>query len=293
MKYLFLFLFFTCFYERAQSQDSLAQYMAALDSLEASFQFQTGSIPIKGGTATITIPTGFKFLDASQAQRVLVELWGNPKSDDQTLGMILPESKRLMGDTGYVFNIQYDEMGFVKDDDAHKINYDDLLGDMQKDIETANEERAKIGYEPVALIGWASKPFYDQDKKILHWAKEIKFGESEFNTLNYNVRVLGRKGVLILNAISDMTSLPDVQKDIPAVLDMVQFNEGFRYADFNSKTDDIAAWTIGGLVAGKILAKAGFFALILKFWKVIALAVAAFGASIWKRMKAKNETPAA
>ena len=35
--------------------------------------------------------------------------------------------------------------------------------------------------------------------------------------------------------------------------------------------DDVAAYGIGGLIAGKILAKAGFFAVILKFWKIIAV----------------------
>ena len=31
------------------------------------------------------------------------------------------------------------------------------------------------------------------EKKVLHWAKEIKFGETDGTTLNYNVRILGQK----------------------------------------------------------------------------------------------------
>ncbi|RYD70214.1 MAG: DUF2167 domain-containing protein, partial [Sphingobacteriales bacterium] len=109
------------------------------------------------------------------------------------------------------------------------------------------------------------------------WAKEIKFGSAEINTLNYNVRILGRKGVLILNAIASVNSLAVVKADIPKVLNSVHFSDGNKYNDFNPEIDEVAAWTIGGLVAGKILAKVGFFALILKFWKFIAIgAVAAF-----------------
>jgi hypothetical protein len=66
------------------------------------------------------------------------------------------------------------------------------------------------------------------------------------------------------------------------VLNIVQFNEGFRYADFDSKVDDVAAWTIGGLVAGKVLAKAGLFALLAKFGGKILLVLGAAGAGLWR-----------
>jgi uncharacterized membrane-anchored protein len=46
--------------------------------------------------------------------------------------------------------------------------------------------------------------------------------------------------------------------------------------------DEVAAWTVGGLVAGKVMAKAGFFVVLLKFWKVIALAVAGAGSFVWR-----------
>lgn len=64
-----------------------------------------------------------------------------------------------------------------------------------------------------------------------------------------------------------------MNRDINQVLDIVKFSDGFQYKDYDSKVDKVAAWTIGGLVAGKVLAKVGFLALILKFWKIIALAV--------------------
>jgi len=100
----------------------------------------------------------------------------------------------------------------------------------------------------------------------------------EMNTLNYNIRVLGRKGYLNLNAISDMDKLPMVQTNIDRVISSAEFNPGNRYSDFNPDFDEVAAYGIGGLIAGKVLAKVGFFAAILKFWKVIAVGiVAAFG----------------
>jgi uncharacterized membrane-anchored protein len=247
-----------------------------IDSIEKTFRYEHGTISLKNGIGKITVPVGFKYLNTEQAERVLVNLWGNPKSENITLGLILPENFGVMSANGYVFNIQYDEIGYVKDDDADDIDYDDLLTQMKEETVEENKARVKEGYESIKIVGWAAKPFYDEDRKILHWAKEIKFGNSEINTLNYNVRVLGRKGVLVLNAIATKAELPLVQKDISKVLDIVQFNEGYKYKDFDSSVDEVAAWTIGGLVAGKVLAKVGLFAIFAKFGKLIILGFLGF-----------------
>lgn len=260
------------FFMYSQDENELKK----IDSIEKSFKYEHGTINLKNGVGKINIPKGFKYLEPVQAERVLVELWGNPKGENLTLGLLLPENQGVMNQGGYVFNIQYDEIGHVEDDDADDVDYDDLLAEMQKETVEENKERQKAGYEPVSIVGWAAKPFYDKERKILHWAKEIKFGTSAINTLNYNVRILGRKGVLVLNAIATENELPLVQKDINKVLDIVQFNDGYKYADFDSSVDDVAAWTIGGLVAGKVLAKVGFFAIIAKFGKLIVLGLLGF-----------------
>lgn len=254
-------------------------YDAKMDSIEKTFTFEHGTIKLQNGVGSIVIPEGFKYLNAAQSERVIVDLWGNPKSENLTLGMILPEKQGVLDEDGYVFNVQYDEIGFVKDDDADDIDYADLLKQMRDDVVEENKGRVKEGYEPITVVGWAATPFYDKDKKILHWAKEIKFGNQEVNTLNYNVRVLGRKGVLVLNAIASKPNLPLVKRDIQKVLDIVKFNDGYQYKDFDPGVDEVAAWTIGGLVAGKVLAKVGLFAVIAKFGKLIVLGLlGAFGA---------------
>jgi len=262
---------------------------AAIDSLENTFKYQHGKVKLKNGIGEITVPKGFKYLDPEQSKHVIVDIWGNPDSENISLGMILPEKQGVLDDRGYVFNIQYDEIGYVKDDDADDINYDDLLAEMQKDTEEENKERGKQGYDPIQLLGWASNPFYDKEHKILHWAQELKFGTNKVNTLNYNVRILGRKGVLVLNAISSMQELPLVKKDIHNVLNIVTFNDGYKYSDFDPSVDQVAAWTIGGLVAGKVLAKVGFFAVIAKFGKVIAIAVGGFFTAMWRRLRGRKK----
>ena len=164
---------------------------------------------------------------------------------------------------------------------------------MQEDTENSNEYRVSEGYETIELIGWAASPFYDSEHKKLHWAKELKFGDSDVHTLNYNIRILGRRGYLELNAIGGMSELPLVEESIPYILQSVSFNEGNRYADFNPSMDKVAAYGIGGLIAGKMLLKAGLLAklgiMLAKFWKIIALGLVALGAGLKKYFSGKKE----
>lgn len=271
----------------AQQDDSAADQKVIqhfLDSIAASYKFQTGVVDLKDGLATLNIPKGWHYLDGKQSDQVLTDLWGNLPGQ-ASLGMLFPEDFGPMDiDTAtYAFNITWDEMGFVKDDDADDINYDDLLKNIQKDAVETNKERQKGGYEPINIVGWASTPFYDKDKKVLHWAKEIRFGEDPGSTLNYDVRVLGRNGVLSMNAIGNMVQLPQVKAAIPAIISSVAYNEGKRYSDFSASSGDkIAALTIGGLVAGKVLAKVGIFAILAKFGKLIIVALLAGGSAVWR-----------
>jgi len=190
------------------------------------------------------------------------------------LGLLFPKNINPIDDNfTYAVEVTYSSDGYIDDEDAKDLDYDNLLEEMQDDTSAANPERKELGYPEMELIGWASKPFYDADEKKLHWAKELSFEGEEINTLNYNIRVLGRKGYLNLNAIGTIDILPEFKKDVDEILNSVHFTDGNMYSDFNPEIDEVAAYGIGGLIAGKLLAKAGFFALILKFWKIIAIAV--------------------
>lgn len=280
--------------DSALTEEIVAASMAYVDSVESTFTWKTGDVKLDNGVATLHIPAGFKFLDAEQSARVLVDHWGNPDAGG-TLGMIFPESDGVLSEGGFAFVVSYEEMGFVEDGDADDIDYEEMMANFKKEDVTDNQQRAAINFPPVYTIGWAAPPFYDKEKKVLHWAKELQFGDSaETNTLNYNVRVLGRKGVLQLNAVSTMDELDNVKANIPGVLAMAQFNDGFRYDQFDDNTDQVAALTVGGLVAGKVLAKVGLFAFLGKFIKVIVIAVVAGGAAIWRFLsgrKKKESTP--
>ena len=283
-------LLLSCAMLPALATDGVDSTQLFLDSLEATFHYQQGEIIFDNKVGTLKVPEGFRYLDADQTRYVIHDLWGNPGGDG-TMGMILPANIPITSAESWAFIITYDEMGFVKDDDADDIDYDDMLSDMQADTEEENTEREEAGYEPIAVIGWASKPFYDKDRKVLHWAKELSFGDSKVHTLNYNVRVLGRNGVLVLNAVASMDALATVKENIDPVLGAFQYGEGQQYNDFNPELDKVAAWTVGGLVAGKVLAKAGVLALLLKNIKLIGLAIVGLFTAAVRWFRRKTEPP--
>jgi uncharacterized membrane-anchored protein len=265
-------------FAHGQDQDAIAKAKKLADSL----RYQKGEVTLRGGLAKIHVPSGFRYLDPADAGTVLSKIWGNPPNPN-TLGMLVPADLSVASPDGWAVIITYDEDGYVKDDEAAKIDYNQLLKQMQDGTKEANEERKKQGYPPIDLIGWATPPRYDKATHKMYWAKELKFGDSTDSTLNYNIRILGRRGVLVLNAVASMGQLREIETVAPQIIAMVDFQEGHRYADFNISTDKVATYGLAGLVAGGILAKAGFFKLLIpvllaakKFVIIGIVAISAF-----------------
>ncbi len=265
------------------------------EQMEARLHYQTGQVKLRGGLATLELPAEFRYLDPRETDLV-IRAWGNPPNNE-TLGMIVPAGAGVFQPETWAVVITYDEDGFVKDDDAATVNYDDLLGKMQRALRGENDERRRQGYPEIELVGWAEPPRYDSAAHKLYWAKDLRFGTEAVHTLNYNIRVLGRRGVLVLNAVASMNHLAAVRRDMTKVIAFVDFAEGNRYADFVPGTDKVAEYGIAALIAGSIAAKAGFFKLllagILALKKLIVVALVAIAAFFRRLFGKKKETPAA
>lgn len=255
------------------------------EEFEAKLGYQTGTVTIKDGLATIRMPASFRFLGPEGSRRLLIDAWGNPPgAADEVLGMLIPTGASPLSDDGWGIIITYHEDGFVNDDDAASINYDKLLEQMQEDTVAANRTRADEGFEAVKLVGWAEPPSYDAASHKLYWAKDLVFGSNDDHTLNYNIRILGRRGVLVLNAVANMKQLAAIKSETKNMLSAVEFNEGHRYADFLPGKDKAAAYGLAGLIVGATAAKAGFLKVlwvgILAFKKVIFVGLMALAAAL-------------
>jgi uncharacterized membrane-anchored protein len=277
-----------------QLADEEAQFEAIVNEFMESLDRRSGVISLGDDLATLSLPEDFYFLGPQDADRVLVDLWGNPPGeDDGLMGMMFPARYTPFDEDSWAVIVEYVADGHVSDSDAADIDYADLLREMQRDTLAANDDRVAAGYDPVRLVGWAEPPHYDADTRKLYWAKEVKFGDSPVNTLNYEIRSLGRTGILSMTFIASRDQLQEINASRESVLQMASFNAGSRYEDFDSNIDEVAAYGIGALIAGKVAAKAGLLTggilLLKKFGIFIVIGFAALA----RKIKGMFSRPAA
>jgi uncharacterized membrane-anchored protein len=286
-----LFLSFTASAQEAPAPEAAPGEDPAA-ALLASLKPQSGMVTLPGDRAVLNLPESFRYLAPGDAQRLIEQGWGNPPgSGEGTLGMILPAALNPLGEEGWGVIITYSDDGHVADDDASSIDYADLLKEMQESTDASNEERVKAGYGSIKLAGWAEAPHYDATAKKIYWAKDLVFGDNPNHTLNYCIRVLGRTGVLELNAVAGMSQLTQVKQSMNQVVGFADFTQGNRYADFNADTDQVAAYGLAALVAGGLAAKTGLFAkllaLLVAFKKFVIIGVVALAGLAAKLLKKK------
>jgi uncharacterized membrane-anchored protein len=215
---LFAALFLTPLLTLAQSEptpEQIEQFKSARQKLVDELKPQQGEVTLSGGIAKVNVPDSLRYYGPKDAKTVLEKLWGNPPSSGEILGLLLPAGKSPLEKETWAVVIDFEDSGYVKDDDAAKINYNDLLKDMKASAAKSNEARAKAGYPTVELVGWAAAPHYDSTAKKVYWAKDLKFGDEPEHTLNYFIRVLGRRGVLNLNAVASMDQLAELKTPLP------------------------------------------------------------------------------
>lgn len=262
-----------------EQKKALAEYRKKAAEFMKTVHPQTGKVPIASVGVTLDVGENYYFLDAKDARKVLEEEWGNPPSTD-TLGLIFPKGQDPYFNQ-YAVEISFDDIGYVSDKDAASINYDKMLAKMKKAIKAQNPERKRQGYPTLELVGWAEPPHYDSTHKRLFWGKQVRFEGDDFDTLNYNLRFLGRKGVLQFNFIAENNSLQDIKAAMPEIEKMASFMPGRRYEDFNKSTDKVAAYGVAGLIAGGLIAKkAGLLGLLLILLKKGWIIILAAGAAI-------------
>src|SRR5438067_11219388 len=75
-----------------------AQSFEEAERIRQNLHFQQGEVSLPGGLAKLNVPAEFRFLDADDAQKVIVDLWGNPPGA-KPLGMIIP-SKASVASAG-------------------------------------------------------------------------------------------------------------------------------------------------------------------------------------------------
>lgn len=262
----------------------------------ASLHPQTGDVRIPEAKAVLHLGDRYYFLPAADAKRVLVDVWRNPPDAvTNVLGLVLEkDSDAFRNVWGAV--ITYQDTGHVSDAYAGSQDYDAVLAQMKEGDAADNEQRKAAGFPTLSLVGWAQPPSYDAANHALIWARELAEGSAPEHGLNYDVRLLGRTGVLSLNMVSGMSSLPQVRAAAQDFGKAATFEPGAAYADYNATTDKAAEYGLAGLVAGgtavAVAQKVGLFAILAKFGKLIFIGLLAAGGAAFafvRRLLGKKE----
>ncbi|MEO9132942.1 MAG: DUF2167 domain-containing protein [Sphingomonas sp.] len=251
---------------------------------EKSLHKQTGDVSIPEAHAKLHLGDRYYFIPADEAKTVLTKVWGNPPDvAANALGIVFEKNTTIFNNVwGAV--VTYQDTGYVSDKDAATQDYSKVLDQMREGEAEDNAERRKNNYAAITLAGWAQAPSYDPTAHSLIWARDLRVSDSMVDTLNYDVRLLGRKGVLSLNMLADMNHLAQVRTAAANFGKAASFEPGSAYADYDKSVDKTAEYGLAGLVAagaGIVVAKKlGLLAILLGFKKFIIIGIAAIGAAL-------------
>jgi len=258
----------------------LASPLAAQDSAGKKPNVLEGPATAKlGNVAQIELPAGYAFFDG-KTTRALMASSGEPTSGNE-LGLLHPTN------APWSVIFEFSNIGFVKDDEKDKLDPDKLLAAIKAGNDEGNKERERHGNPPLLIVGWEQAPKYDPVTHNLTWA--IRATSEGRAILNYNTRLLGRKGVMEVVLICKPE---DFSETLPAFNGLIanhHFQSGESYAEFKPG-DKIAKYGLGALILGGgavAAAKLGLLGPVILFfkkaWKLVIVALVAV-ASFFKKI---------
>lgn len=242
-----------------------------------------------GNLAEIKLPENYIFTGAKGSQ-TLLKAWGNPISGAE-LGLLAPTSMV------WVVVFEFDKSGYVKDNDKDKLDADAMLKSLKAGTVENNKERKKMGSAPMNLIGWEQPPKYNPETHNLEWA--MRYESEGSPIINYNTRLLGRKGVMEVSLIVDPDKLAGTMADYQGLLANFDYKAGERYAEYR-QGDQIAKYGLAALITGGaavVAVKSGLLGYLLlfgkKLWFLIVAGVAAVARFFKRLVNGEGRKPSA
>ena len=251
------------------------------------------TVDVGASVAEVALPEGL-LLAGQKDTRRLLESMGNTTSGDE-LALVAPRSEA----EGWFVIFEYDRIGYVRDDEKNEIDADGLLESIKEGTERANEERRKHGHGTISVVGWDLPPRYDPVSHNLTWAIRGR-GDDGHEVVNYNVRVLGRDGVMSVTLVDDAAGMQAARSRVEPLLAGFSYKRGKTYAEW-VPGDKVAEYGLTALVAagaGAAAVKTGLLAalgkLLVKGGKLVLVALAGAGALLakgWKALTGRRDGP--
>lgn len=235
-----------------------------------------------GNLATVKVKPNYFFYEGAQARKLLERMENIP--DGNELGIIQSPDKVWFA----IF--QFEETGYIKDDDKDSLNASEMLKSIQEGTRAANEERKKRGWGTVDLVGWIQPPHYDAASHNLEWSLKGKDDQGVF-VANHNTRLLGRRGVMKVQLVSGVEELSVATRDFNSMLSDYSFTPDNQYSAFR-QGDKIAEYGLGALVIGAGAAAVANKGIFKSLWKVIVAALIGLGGLVKKLFDGRQKQPA-
>ena len=254
-----IFLFVVAMTCQLHSHPALATRRSAAlaEDVKTKLRLEEGLIRFENEQFSIRLDSEYRFINARDTRRILVETWGTPASqvaEQNPLGMIVPRQFTLRDPSwGIVVRATHD--GHVEGHDAAKMDVRAILEALREEDALARKARKNQNNDPIATIVWAVEPAYDALAHTMFWAKSIGGSRNVARTLHYSVRFLGRESVMHFDVVSTMDRLPSVTKAMQTIVAFSEFDLGSRYEDYNSKYHRAASYTRPELISSRVKAK--------------------------------------
>ena len=232
--------------------------------------------PVKGVLgphAEIQVPEGF-FLTDGEGCRTILKAYGNLVGEDE-VGFFAPASM------DWFVTFDFDDVGYVKDDEKDKLDADAMLKSIREGNAQANEFKKSKGMSTFTILGFAIPPRYNPETNNLEFAIRLKDDEDNNESVNFQTKILGRRGVMVVTLVCDPTELDSLLPVYRGHMETFAYKSGGKYAEYR-QGDKVAKYGLTALVVGGGVALAAKSGLLGKLLKPILLGVLAVGAGLKK-----------
>ncbi len=213
------------------------------------------------GIAEVRLPADYLATQGNDTRRIM-EAMHNPPTGRE-VGVIFTRG------ANWFVVFEFDDIGYVKDDEKGSLDADAMLESIKRGTEAGNKERTKRGWPALTIVGWEQKPHYDAQTNNLTWA--IRGESSGGSVINYNTRLLGRRGVMRVTLVAAPAELSSAIPQFQTLLASHTYTTGNGYLEW-VPGDKVAKVGLTALVTGgaaAVAVKSGFAKYL---WKILLAA---------------------
>lgn len=195
----------------------------------------TGKVVIDEANATVNLPDGLRFIEAESAMATFPDFFDHPQDPASTIvGIVAPADIK---NEPWVLVVEFYREGYISDERSELFSFYNVLSGLK--AADAESQKARVRHKDgsLKLIGWAIEPSYDETTNALTWAEVFQAGDPAKRVISYNARLLSRRGMLKMQAVTGEEQLDEIEAAIPRILNGVKFDAGEEYKDFNPATD--------------------------------------------------------